>query len=68
MDIFSMTLEQLEAELRNYNDLNQNELELFNKGKEFIDKALDNNDYGMDRAKKALFIYAIYKIKKNSIK
>lgn len=67
MDLFNMTIEQLEEELKKYNNFSQKELELFNKGKEFIDKAIENN-YGTEHAKTALLIYGIIKMKKEECK
>ena len=68
MNLFDMTLEQLEEELKNYISLNQKEMELFKSGKDFIDKAFDRNYYGLEQAQWAIWIYAIYKLKQNDIK
>lgn len=68
MNLFDMTLEQLEKELEICNNLNQKEIELFKSGKDFIDKAFDKNYYGLENAQKSIWIYAIYKLKQNGIK
>ena len=43
MNLFDMTLEQLEEESKSYNSLNQKEMELFKSGKDFIDEAFEKN-------------------------
>lgn len=67
MDFLSMSIEQLEKELEKYNSLDKNEMELFKSGKDFVDKAIENRYIASEKAKIALWIYAIYQIKKNNI-
>lgn len=67
MDLFNMTTEQLKNELKKYQNLNEKELELFKSGKDFIDKAIDNEYGDAERAKIALWIYAIYKLKEKGM-
>ena len=62
-NINEISIEVIKAELEKYKFIGK-DLELFDKGKEFIDKATELNDQTSNNVKQALFLYAIYKLRK----
>ena len=62
MNWFEMSIEELKYELEKI-QLNNKEIQTFNKGKEMIDNAMGLNEGESTRAASALLLYLIYKSK-----